>query len=100
MYYALFYDTVDNYVERRRPYREQHLAHARRAHQDGRLVLAGAFNPPDGALLVFRADSATEVEEFARRDPYVRNGLVKAWRVREWTVAVGGEVPAPPSAVR
>ena len=55
------------------------------------MVLAGAFDPPDGALLVFRAESASEVEAFARADPYVRNGLVTSWRVRPWTVVVGGE---------
>ncbi len=91
MYFALFYDTVDNFVERRQPYRAAHLAHVEHAHRDGRLLLAGALNPADGALLVFRADRASEVEEFARNDPYVMNGLVKAWRVREWTVVIGGE---------
>jgi uncharacterized protein len=91
MYFALFYDTVPDYLERRAAYRAEHLALARQARSEGRLILAGAFNPPDGALLVFRAESAAEVEEFARRDPYVQNGLVRAWRVREWTVVVGGD---------
>lgn len=91
MWFALLYETVEDYVERRAPFRAEHLAHARRAHEEGRLVLAGAFRPADGALLVFRASSAAEVEDFARADPYVRNGLVRSWRVREWTVVIGGE---------
>jgi uncharacterized protein YciI len=91
MWFALLYDTIDGYVERREPFRAGHLAHARRAHEQGLLVLAGAFRPADGALLVFRASSAAEVEEFARADPYVRNGLVRSWRVREWTVVIGDE---------
>lgn len=91
MYFALFYDTVDNFVECRQPYRAAHLAHAERAHRAGRLLLAGALNPADGALLVFRAERASEVEEFAQNDPYVTNGLVKAWHAREWTVVIGGE---------
>jgi len=41
------------------------------------------------ALLVFRASSAAEVEAFAKSDPYVVNGLIKSWRVREWTVVIG-----------
>jgi len=24
-------------------------------------------------------------------DPYVKNGLIKNWRVREWTVSIGGD---------
>jgi uncharacterized protein len=93
MYYALFYETAQDYLERRPTYREEHLALAGKAHRDGRLVLAGAFSPPDGALLVFRTDSPALVEEFVRNDPYVKNGLVKAWRIREWAVVIG----EPPS---
>ena len=86
-YYALLYDVVDGYVERRAAYREEHLALARGS---GRLLLGGAFaDPVDGALLVFQADDASAVEDFARRDPYVREGLVTRWRVRPWSVVVG-----------
>jgi len=88
-YYALFYDTVDNFVERRQPYRAAHLAHIDAAHRDGRLVLAGALKPADGALLVFRAAAQADVDAFAKADPYVTSGLVTAWRVREWAVVVG-----------
>jgi len=90
VYFALFYDTVDDYVTRRQPFRPAHLTHAAKAHGAGLLRLAGAFNPADGALFVFQAEDAKAVEEFARTDPYVLNGLVKGWRVREWTVVVGG----------
>ena len=88
-YYALFYDTGGDFVRLRAPFREEHLALARRAHEEGRLVLAGAFDPPDGALLVFRAGGKEEVEAFARQDPYVREGLVRRWWVKEWSVVVG-----------
>ena len=88
-FYALLYDTVPDYVARRQPFRAEHLALAERAHRDGKLVLAGALEPPDGALLVFRGDGPADAETFARADPYVRNGLVTAWRVREWKVVVG-----------
>lgn len=89
MYYALEYEVVDDYVERRKPFRSEHLALAEEATRDGRLVLAGAFNPADGALLVFEVPSAADVEAFVARDPYVKNGLVKRWRIREWTVVAG-----------
>jgi uncharacterized protein YciI len=90
MYFALQYDVVDGYVERRKPFRAEHLALAEAERAAGRLVMAGAFDPPDGALLVFQADSAAAVESFVAKDPYVRNGLVTAWRVRAWSVVVGG----------
>jgi uncharacterized protein len=93
-YFTLFYDTVDDFVERRQPYRQSHLALIDAAHRDGSLVLAGALKPADGALLVFRTNDVSEVEAFAKRDPYVTSGLVTGWRVREWAVVVGdGAVP-------
>ena len=91
MYFLLFYDVVDDYMARRVAFREQHLAHAGAAFERGELVLAGALaDPPDGAVLVFRSDSPSTAETFARADPYVINGLVTSWRVRPWTVVVGG----------
>ena len=45
--------------------------------------------PPDAALLVFRGAGPEDAEAFAQADPYVRNGLVTSWRVREWKVVVG-----------
>ncbi len=82
---------VVDYVERRAPFRAAHLALAGAAHARGELLLAGALDdPPDGAVLVFTADDPSVVEEFARNDPYVQEGLVTAWRVRRWNVVIGG----------
>jgi len=92
-YYALFYDqVVDDFVGKRVPFRAEHLQMAKDSFARGELQLAGALaDPADGALLIFRAESAAPAEEFARHDPYVRNGLVKKWRVRSWTVVVGNQ---------
>lgn len=91
MHYLLFYDLVDGYLEKRGAFREEHLGLARQAHERGELVIAGALTAPaDGAVLVFQGDSPATAESFARADPYVKNGLVKRWRVRPWTVVVGG----------
>jgi uncharacterized protein YciI len=95
-YFALHYDVVSGFVERRAPFRDAHLRMVRDAHDRGHLVMAGALgDPPDGALLIFRADSPEQVEDFARADPYVREGIVTAWRVRPWTVVVGIETDPP-----
>src|SRR5690348_6593609 len=69
-----------------------HLRFAREVRERGELILAGAFDDPvDRALLVFRVDNKSKVEDFARKDPYVVNGLVKKWEVRSWKVVVGHE---------
>jgi uncharacterized protein len=91
MYLALQYELVDDYLERRPEFREEHLGLARAAQERGDLALAGAFtDPADTALLVWSTEDRSVVEAFAAADPYVRNGLVREWRVREWNVVVGG----------
>ena len=91
-YWVLLYDVVPDYLERRGAFRDEHLGLARAAHDRGELVMAGALaDPADGAILVFRGDDRSAAEAFAGADPYVRNGLVASWRVRPWTVVVGGE---------
>ena len=89
MHYLLLYDYVEDAVERRAPYREEHIRLATEARQRGELVMAGAFaDPVDGAAFVFRGEDASAAEGFVTQDPYVAHGIVTTWRVRPWTVVV------------
>jgi hypothetical protein len=97
-YFALFYEAVDDFIVRRAVYRDEHLRLVREAHARGELLLAGALGDPNGALLVFSSFDATAPESFARKDPYVINGLVTRWKVRPWAVVVGNEEPRAKSA--
>ena len=91
-YYALIYDLIDDYMARRGEFREEHLKLAATSHARGELLMGGAFaDPPDHALLIFRAEDRSVPETFVREDPYVINGLVKSWKVRYWTVVVGNK---------
>ncbi|MBK8229135.1 MAG: YciI family protein [Candidatus Eisenbacteria bacterium] len=96
MHYLLFYETAPDYLERRGELRAAHLALAWAAHDRGELVLGGALGDPvDGAILLFRGDSAESAERFAREDPYVQNGLVRQWSVRPWTTVAGKDAATP-----
>ena len=91
-HFALFYYVVDGFIERRTPYRHEHLRLAGEFHARGELLLAGALGDPAvRALLVFRTDDRAVVEAFAKSDPYVTNGLVMRWEVEPWAVAIGGD---------
>lgn len=95
-HWILFYDAVEDYAARRVPFRRVHLEHAHAAHARNELVLAGALaNPADGAVLIFQAESAAAAENFAKTDPYVLNGLIVKWHVREWTTVVGDAALTP-----
>lgn len=96
MHYLLFYEVADDYLSRRDQFREAHLEKAWKAAERSELVLAGALaNPVDGAVLLFQGDSPNVAERFAQADPYVANGLVKRWYVREWTTVAGRDAATP-----
>ena len=96
MHYLLFYEVSDDYMSRRAEFRQAHLAKAWQASDRGELVLGGALaNPPDGAILLFKGNSPDVAERFAEADPYVINGLVRRWYVREWTTVAGRDAAMP-----
>ncbi len=96
MHYLLFYEAASDYLERRAEFRREHLTLAWQAHERGELILGGALaEPVDGAVLLFQGSSPRAAEEFVRNDPYVRNGLVRSWRVRPWTTVVGAQASTP-----
>jgi len=84
-YQILFYKTDDNYVERRKPFRANHLGMVREGLDNGSLIMGGALaNPADEAIIVFK--DKTSAETFVANDPYVKNGLIKKWEIRPWNV--------------
>ena len=89
-HFLLFYEAAEDYLDRRPLYRDAHLALAWAAHERGELVLGGALaDPADGAVLLFRGEGRSVAEDFARADPYVLNGLIEHWGIREWSTVVG-----------
>lgn len=96
MHFVLLYEIVDNFVEKRAPFRDKHLAKVRESYEAGKLVLAGALaDPVDGAMLVFRGPTSEAAEEFAKADPYVTSGLVNKWQVRKWMTVIGDGASMP-----
>jgi uncharacterized protein YciI len=49
--------------------------------------MIGAFaNPQEGAMAIF--SKREDAQEFAAGDPFVINGVVRSWHLREWNEAV------------
>ena len=95
-HWLLWYELAPDYLERRPTFREEHLRLAWAAVERGELELGGAVGDPvDLAILLFRGDSPAVAEAFAAADPYVRNGLIRRWRVRPWTTVVGEGAATP-----
>lgn len=90
-HFLLIYDYVPDYLEKRGPLRPAHLELCRASVARDELQLGGAVpqdEPPFG-LLLFKGATSQVAEDFARADPYVTQGVVAKWRVREWITVVG-----------
>lgn len=87
-HYLLTYKYVGDMASKRGPHRDAHIAYAKAFEPKG-LLLGGALQDPiDTGILLFDSDEAT-VKEYAKNDPYTKNGLVTDFTVREIMLAFG-----------
>ena len=87
--FVLEYAYVADILEKRGPYRPQHLKLAKDYLTDGTIIYGGPFTPPSGAMFIFSVDGRESVEAFVAEDPYVANGLVTTYTIKEWNVVIG-----------
>src|SRR2546430_16451182 len=95
-YFALFYEVVDDFVERSAPFRQQHLQLVEQTHARGELLLAGALaKPAERAVLAFRCAERGIPETFLIQDPDVVKGLVRKGAVLPWSNVSGKKEVSP-----
>ena len=88
--YLLEYSYVPDILEKRTPFRPDHLKLAEGLEKEGIIIAGGATgNPPSGAMFIFSAAGPEVVEAFVKNDPYHKNGLVTKYNIKQWTVVVG-----------
>jgi len=88
--YVLFYESAADVGSRAPRHFPAHRARFQEFHARGTLLMIGPFAnaQQDGAMAIFTTREAAE--EFARGDPFVLNGVVRDWHVREWNEALAG----------
>jgi len=96
VHFLLIYTYIPEIMERRGAFRAEHLALARQYQDRNELLLGGVLTEPvDTGLLLFQGDGPEAAEAFAKADPYVKNGLVTRWQVRQWVTVVGRDAASP-----
>jgi uncharacterized protein len=84
--YVLLYDAAAD-LDRARAVFPAHRARWQDFVARGELLMIGPFTDPrQGAMGVFATREAAE--QFVRLDPFVLEGVVKKWELREWREAV------------
>lgn len=87
MKYVAFYESADNVRETAPLHAAAHRERWKAYAESGELLMIGPFSEAgEGAMAVFR--SREGAEEFVTGDPFVVNGVVKAWRIVEWNEVV------------
>ncbi len=81
---VVFYESADDVAARAPAHFPAHLAWWQQFAARGELLMIGTFANPqqDGAMSIFTTREAAE--EFVRGDPFVLNGVVRSWTIREW----------------
>lgn len=83
--YVLLYESGE--LEAAQLHFPAHSARGSAFHERGELLLYGPFAEPltQGSMAVFRTRESAE--EFIAGDPFVREGVVRSWEIREWLEA-------------
>ena len=89
---VVFYESAEDVATQAPPHFAAHCARWREFADRGELLMVGPFAnaQEDGSMAIFTTRAAAE--EFVRGDPFVLNGVVRNWTIREWREALVPEV--------
>jgi uncharacterized protein YciI len=82
--YVVFYESAEDVAAKAPPFFAEHVARYQQFVADGTLLMIGTFADPqrDGSMAVFATRQAAE--EFVSGDPFVLNGVVSRYTIKEW----------------
>ena len=82
--YVLFYESADDVMSKAPAVYPAHLARLQAFKARGELLMVGTFADPqaDGSMAIF--SSRQGAEDFVSEDPFVLQGVVRSWQIKEW----------------
>jgi len=85
--YVLWGRYCENALEKRTPFREEHLAGLQRQKEAGQLITLGPTEGSTHVFGIYEAGSLEEVEALVRGDVYWRNGIWSEVEIHPWIQA-------------
>jgi len=81
---VLFYESADDVASKAPAHFAAHKKRVDEFHARGELLMVGTFSNPqeEGSMSIFSDRHAAEA--FVRDDPFVLNGVVRRWFIRDW----------------
>jgi uncharacterized protein len=82
--YVLFYQPTEDVLVKAPVHFPAHRARLDQFHTQGTLLMVGTFANPveEGSMSIFTTRDAAEA--FVKGDPFIEQGLVRRWVIREW----------------
>ena len=87
MRFVLWGTYCENALEKRTPYREEHLSGLQHLKESGVLITLGPTEGSTHVFGIFEADSQQQVEDLLHADVYWRHGIWTALQVYPWIQA-------------
>jgi uncharacterized protein YciI len=82
--FVLFYTPAEDVLEKAPPHLPAHQNRIATFHERGELLMVGTFGDPvrQGSMAIFTTREAAEA--FVAGDPFVLEGVVTSFEIREW----------------
>ena len=87
MRFVLWGTYCDDALQKRTPYRQEHLAGLQRQKDAGTLITIGPTEGSTHVFGIYAADSRTSVEALVKADVYWRHGIWTAVEIYPWIQA-------------
>ena len=86
--FVVFYESADDVQSKAPAHFAAHRARWKEFADRGELLMIGTFAnaQEQGSMGIFTSREAAE--EFAKNDPFVLNGVVRRYEIREWNEAL------------
>ncbi len=93
MKYVVFYGPPADMAKAQENFPD-HCAWYEKFHARGLLLMIGRFTDTGAPAAMSVFTSREAAEEFVGGDPFVQNGVVSDWTIREWNEVLAPETPA------
>ncbi len=96
--FVVLYESAPNVATNAPPHMAAHVARWKQFQERGELLMIGTFSNPqdEGSMGIFTTREAAEA--FVKDDPFVLNGVVQAYTIREWREVLWPDNALPPGA--
>jgi uncharacterized protein YciI len=87
--FAVEYVYAADSTSARDEHRPAHRAWLAGLADDGQLLTSGPYGDGAGALLIFKVQDETRLNDLLKRDPFAEAGTIAGIRTTEWTPVIG-----------